>query len=305
MGRVYTPQEIAAGHYPATLDAHTEVAARFIEGIAHEQATEPYYIDAMVYGSVAVGQHNRRSDVDVLALLPDDEQEGRAGQTVANLAASLAAEHHVYIEPNIASRRTAMAGAAPATVDGLFGDYLLRMAYHTPYITGNPAAYLPSMSHRWPDRDDQIRAAQAIAIKYIERKKSVALRVLASSDLPMPTLVQRAFEAPSAITRKLEAVARLADIRQNGYTEGRSQSREHLEQRACTMEPDDRNWHAAAAWLIGHNRAYSEVLEETIAGERSLTNYSNWLNDIAPEAARHMYNLAVAAGHQLCRQQVE
>lgn len=173
MGRVFTTEEVACGLYPASIDEHKIAAATFIEGIdtINEERPASQQIAGLVYGSVALGLQSRRSDLDALVILPD-EDAADTGLAVGRLLADIREQTHVSSDMSALSRSAAREGSHLAAMDGLFVEHLQFAERKSPYVAGRPSEYMPSLEERFPDPSLRTLVAHAITQAYIEGKKA-------------------------------------------------------------------------------------------------------------------------------------
>jgi hypothetical protein len=266
-------------------------------------------IDAMVYGSVALQDHTRRSDLDMLAVVPD-ATEAKDGPALARAIVRLQATGHVAIEPVILSNSAVKAGSHPAITDLLFTEHLRAMEQDNPYVIGHPTIHMRSLEHCSSDVAGQLKAARAMTARYVEHKKHTSITAQSDGDVPVTKALQRSLELPSSLARKMVRVAQLEQLRRGGGWDldelplTNTASRYNLEEMVYAVAPADSHWGEHAGRLIEQNRGYTDLLESTITGQTSVDAYDAWLQQTTPDALQHSYQLAIAAGDILLNQQL-
>lgn len=308
MGRVYSPGELAAGHYPESTQVHVETATALMrQAIDMSQDRPPgEAVEALVYGSVALGLHSRRSDLDAILVTPD-ASEIADGLTLARSIARLQAAGHVAIEPIIISQTALRVGDHPSISDLLFREHLQTVVHGSPYKVGDPTRYLRGQDRYALTADEQFRTVHQTTTRYVEHKKHGALTALADGDVSITKALQRSFELPSSLSRIMVRVKQLDQLRKHGgwnmneLPPTAAVGRQDLEAMVYAVAPPDSAWGEHASWLIAQNRQYTEALESTIGGETTIEIYDAWLQRITPDVLERTYQLGVAASTLLLR----
>lgn len=114
-----------------------------------------------------------------------------------------------------------------------------------------------------------------------------------------PKVLQRAFELPTAILRKL---IRLQTIRDQTYDPANPFRPEFYPREALAVQSkriisssDSDSWGPLSSWLLRHDAEYTALLESTITGNTSIEAYERWLQQVSSEAITTARKLAVAA----------
>jgi hypothetical protein len=199
MGRVYSYETIESGQVPTVTDFDKATLA-FVSSV--KDALETGLVDgAFIFGSVAVGSPNCRSDFDaVIALTTEDSESYRAASRM-NAVIEESVDNKIIINPIKQSRASFSNGRHE--IDRLFGQHL-SSAYRL-VIGHDPANYTqyPADSPR------------DILAGYVSNKKR---RLTEAYDAPALDFrdgsgVQRLLELPAAVGRKiLQVLAETGDI---------------------------------------------------------------------------------------------
>lgn len=296
MGRVFSPEELGAGHYPQP-GAHALAAEQIIEQL---QAIGDSVTGALIYGSEAMGYATRRSDLDILVRYNDtDSSAHETQQAIEDAIARVQAQTNVYIEPNIIGEAEVAAGTHQFAKDLPFIDHLVTMSHESPYRFGDATRGFTGLSD-YP-AEDQLLLAREITERYLEIKvlkfEELAKRVSLKG-------LQRALELPSAISRKLQICEQPAD---DLHDDPAFYRRKNLEARLQAIAAVNPAIAEPAAWLVKHDQEYTELLEDTIARLESgaidrteiLARYGSWVTVVSPLAIKKAMELAGAAGEYL------
>lgn len=304
MGKVFTQWEVADGRIPEP-GAHEQAALFIMSDLirAYDETevfdlSKPDEIPAfglasgMVYGSVAMGVANRRSDLDVLLNYhPDYSAEiiPRIGEVIKTIRQRFA----VPVEPNIYPVN-ALYDPRKHSVDPLFAEHLIAIQYQEghPWSYGWPVDGLAYSNNRLDFSDsDRIRS---IALAYVNAKRSQFARAIAHGDQINFPVLQRALELPTALGRKILAATYEEKIGDEIISGDRTQVRELLFKRLEEIEWPEVGEAAIKPlkWLLDRDEEYSSLLEQAINGEITNEEYEAWLRAIVPEA--------YFAAHQAC-----
>lgn len=300
MGRVYSPKDVMLERVPE-IGAH-EQAARFImtelieahdsyvlnNPVTPEEPGPPFGIDSgMIYGSVAMGSANRRSDLDVLINYADNHAESILPH-IGSVFRQVEERFGVFIEPNLLPVG-ALFDSRQHSIDPLFAEHLIAVQQQKE----------PRWSYNWPvnalmlseqrlDPEDQERT-RAIALRYVRAKSTLFVRAWVGhregAGLNLHAL-QRALELPTALGRKILAATCDGEISDELISGNRAGVRQMLFERLETidwpgvtetgMEPMTR--------LQAHDEEYSELLEGAINGNVSIKDYEAWIRAQVPNA---------------------
>jgi len=109
--------------------------------------------------------------------------------------------------------------------------------------------------------------------------------------------IQRAFELPTAITRKLVRLQQLRACKMSSIVElpPHFYQRDGLASHAKTYYDASPEWAECSTWLIARDGEYTELLNDTVAGSTSLKEYEAWLHDIARPSYQKALHLSIAA----------
>lgn len=307
MGKVYSPEEIKDGHIPE-IGAH-ENAARFLldELFVHEKATltteeenqfsplgynNYFSIPAgMVYGSVALGIANRRSDIDLL-LHYHDNYATDAFQIMGKLIGFTEAKFHTPIELN-ALPVSSLASPLEHTIDPLFAQHLyaVELQRDPQWSYGWPARTLHWSMVGLSDRD----GVRSIATRYCGGKARQFTRALTDgNNEPIDYKnFQRALELPSAIGRKVLAATHTEALPDSVISGDRNTSMQMLLEKMNSISGSayERSTDTLK-WLIDKDAEYSELLEQAIVSQVRIEAYAKWIQKHYTEACTHAYRLA-------------
>jgi hypothetical protein len=273
MGRVYTAEAIRHETVPLTTDAHYQAAAELTAIFSQQLPSglaQP--VNAFVYGSVADGTANIRSDVDFAVgfMLKDDDSLAPYYEAQA-LAADVARKHNVYVElKQLMEVTNVIEGADP-----FFADCLGERAV----ALGQPTKLIPYGTRR---EDSEALFHKATA--YVGQKLIKFVRPFDYSEDSQHAKLQRALEAPKAIARK--AVYCLVDA--DDLPEGFNRNDLFAVSELSVQRIKNKEYYPAAAyaysqivrsadWLIKANDDYTDLLHETLANTVTTEDYEQWL----------------------------
>lgn len=130
MGKVYTAEQIKAGHTPRLLVAH-RLAAQEIMHIAQQS----HGLRVMVHGSVAESRFSPTSDVDILAIYPD--KFGTAALTrVLQAFGDAAGRFGLRDAIELVAWSESQADRGLHEVDDPYAEHLIRSVDESPYVHG-------------------------------------------------------------------------------------------------------------------------------------------------------------------------
>lgn len=293
MGKVYSPEAVAAGQLPEA-GAH-QAAGRFIlDALCKDEIdcmttgeSWPAISGAMIYGSTVVGTADVRSDVDVLFTYYSGHE-----------ARSLPYARHIFQEAEkrfntSVETQAHVVGALfhplEHTIDPAFAAHLCAVQEDPEWSRNWP---VDGLSHNLSMDKDRLRTA---AIRYCsgKRKKfaTAQLEYRGSADLDV---LQRAFELPNAIGRKvlsLNPEIALADPSRDKM--GTIEKTANLMTRVSDM------WHEGSdsavrdyLRLVEMDMSYSRMLERAAAQKTPVDYYARWIENSYLEALRRAHNVS-------------
>jgi hypothetical protein len=297
MGKVFSPEAIILGDYPEP-GAHQAAAQDFVERLEEENYESG--LSGMVFGSVVLGFANVRSDLDGLGIISHGTDEFAIGVRISEHIADVESSWKVPIEASVITDRDIATRRHPVTEDSLFSEHLLQAARCGKYVVGDPEPHLLPLA-QFDSAHDQLQSASRIAKLYTAIKRKEFLSSLATgTDTPNYLKLQRAFELPSALGRKL---LRLQELTEWAVTNeiphipsaGREfYARQSLaEGMAKLLEGTGHD--AQAGWLVTHDGEYAQLLQGTLQGKTTIADYSSWLKAIYRPAIQHALRLAIGA----------
>jgi hypothetical protein len=313
MGKVFTVNEIANGDIPE-VGAHYEAGQHFLgELFDHTPPRNengrgyfhPRYhaVDSvMVYGSTALGLANVRSDLDVLVNFCEsrslhEQPVDECFSIIGSLIRTTQDKYKVPVQANILPHMW-LWNPLKHNVDILFAQHLVRVQNmdDPQWSFGFPADGLVhnrDTNNRTPDR------IRAFAIRYTAAKaRQMAKALTLYTEVDHHTL-QRALELPSALGRKIVALAdatkpELAQAFEE--VDGRDASFQGFVLAAASVE-----WHRDYGRdtslldmlsLKQKDEEYSELLDSTISGSTTLEDYQTWLEDQYRPTLQLAYRIA-------------
>jgi hypothetical protein len=263
MGRVFSYQEVEKGQVPE-LAAFERASSLFVE-LAESEVDKGYVDGSFIYGSVALGVANRRSDFDTfLSLADDDHRNYEAAKSIIQTVVSETGRS-VPILPIVQTKEALSCGRHE--IDRFFGQHLTS-AYRI--VQGNdPAAYISFSG----------QPADEILGTYLFQKKRRLANTYTSTD-PLDVAeggIQRMLELPPAIGRKAlqaltemglmpEAVEKSADKLAVVY-----KSRELFEAHGIADGFNN---------LVKANTEYDSLLTDTLQGRTDKETYEDTLKSL-------------------------
>lgn len=196
MARVFTYNQIERGEVPTTKDfAHTR---EVFEEYAQDAIAEGTIASAVIFGSVALGRANRRSDFDCMVVPVDDSQEAYEAAGEVQMYTEDLTNNRVQVNAILHSRSRLASGAHE--IDRFFGSHIT--ASNSIVVGENPADYIQFADI--PARD--------IVLSYIRQKKRRIQLANSSQEAASILAMERMLELPNAIARKaLRAIDELEE----------------------------------------------------------------------------------------------
>lgn len=279
MGRVYSPETVAAGNI-SLVPRHREAAAFVLNALfpqmgRFELYAEPLFEAGLVYGSTVDGPGpNIRSDVDILAIhRPGSEYENEAQRIMRQVVEQAESTYKVCIEPQLYT-----AGRVAECADPLYAEHILDMGKRQRQWCINDATKEFTDCILKPE-DKTGRLLHGV--RYLYTKAAEFERAINEYvGFAEYSVLQRAFELPSAIGRKIlpatvlkgEKLPPISDkAGMRALVEKRTSGRFDSSQATCLID-DQRQ-------LQKLDTAYSNLLVDTLKRITSLTTYDSWLED--------------------------
>ncbi len=294
MGKVFTYEEVVEGRVPQ-IGAHDKAAHylldnlkdRFLDQIGDKQAEPAFraFDGAMVYGSVAQGTADRRSDLDVLITYDAKNEDSTVViDGYRNLFKEIESKWHVSVESNI--WRTGLLKAGVHTIDAAFVDHLDKVG--SEWRVGDPLQYLQVET---PDFSD-------IFLRYYAHKaRSFTVALSDTRDELNIDRLQRALELPTALGRKALSALGLAQIAPGAGGISKAEvSRQILE----LVDPNSDTGKLYTA-LIDTDKAYSDALESVIKGYTRALDLKTYLPELYRPALGMALRLTEALGSVVMR----
>ncbi|QQS22355.1 hypothetical protein IPM09_02320 [Candidatus Saccharibacteria bacterium] len=280
MGVIYSTEAVSRGHLPKP-GAHSEAASELLAALFGADQ-HPSLLAGMIYGSVALGNENLRSDIDVFVLY-DAAAAVEALATVSRCVREVSGQHHTVFEVHASPHHRNYAQIDDYAIDDMIGSHLRSIAEHNNrWVRGDIASYLASP----PMGSEAIIAGARHAIAHKSFKFAKAL----CSEFDLASL-QRAYEFPSTVGRRALDIISLVD---NSYRVDRGW-RSHLQAATRSYLADtigDTALVESHDALVSGNNRYTTLLERAIAGDVSENEYDSELRGHYVPAMNNALNLA-------------
>lgn len=297
MGRVFPPEVISAGDYPV-LGAHESAASALMTEFQAENKANGF--TGMVYGSTTFSYASIRSDLDVLGVIPDSTDTSTIQSRVVDYIAEVATEWRVPVEANVISAPDLAQRRRRFVRDSLFMEHLASVARSGKYVVGDVETYL--QPHVTYDSAQQQWLAARLVTQHYTSWKGIYFLEGSVAVLGQPNYhkLQRAFELPSALGRKLLRLVELTEWtsehgeQNTSYPEQEFYARQSLAERVRGIVADT-PYTTSVDWLANHDNEYTQLLQSTLQGETTITDYATWLKDVYQPAMRHALRLSVGA----------
>lgn len=264
MGRIFSYEEIAEGRLP-TPETFTNTHQVFSE-LAHEGIQDGWLDGAFVYGSVALGLANPRSDFDAFLALTDSTLEVfvAAKQLISETLDSC--NRTIPMAPNVQPVRALEAGRHE--MDRFFGKHLCgdnRIVY------GNdPASYISFA----PLPADQILADY---IFHKRRRLTDAYTATSPHDASEDSGIQRLLELPTSIGRKL--LPALEEVGIIGEQPEMGAHKKAVQARTRTLLASE-NLEEGFDQLLEFDQLYSDLLHAASQGSVSKEAYDDEIHGL-------------------------
>lgn len=298
MGKIYQPEAIERGNYPHLSDSsytptiHTTAARRILEDLT-EYAGQEELGGAMVYGRTAFGRTERTSDLDLLIRVREPIQA--ANSRLAEIVNDTGMAYGISVEANILDEDRVRNQHGAVAADPIFVDHLKFVAESTADMAiGEPIVGLLGLR----DYPSQIRAFEATktTLRFLASMKDWGKYFEELSDGHFnETVMQHALGLPTAIGRKALTLKALKDTGQNPAYDPSFYDHGSFAQGAHLAWMRSEASHTAIDFLGEQNKAYTDILEETIAGRCAIGSYAVWLEAGYSPALRQASVLANAA----------
>lgn len=259
MGRIFSFEEIAEGRLPTT--GAFDDARKVFSELANNGINEGWLDGAFIYGSVALGLANRRSDFDTFLALTDNTPAvyGEAKELINSVQES--SNGLIPIVPIVQPRQALEAGRHE--MDRFFGQHL---SSDFRLVEGNdPAEYISYAP----------TSASEILSSYLFQKKRRMTNAYTSSsplDFRDGNGVQRMLELPPAVGRK--ALQALAEIGYIDKAVDKSADKAAVLSRTRSLlvsEGVDEGFDE----LVQLDKTYFDLLTETLEGRVAKDSYED------------------------------
>lgn len=276
MGKVFTPEEVMFGQIPQEGD-HLR-AAEFVMDYLF-RAPVSGIEGGLIYGSVADGRSNVRSDIDFLVLY--DPEHTACLDSVAGAIKSAEGNFLVPFELTALSAEDVEQGFH--TVDPLFLRHLLRAEQSGKFCYGEPATALDAtVATHNASREHILHTIRA----YCAQKTAKLAKGVANERYVDAHLLQRALEVPKNLGRKVLMLTRpdTSVLTGNEITE----SFAHI---LRLLQPDEGTFESGVGWSLGRvaqfDHDYTQLLRLTIDEPAEMIDaYTAWLEQHKHTIAR-------------------
>lgn len=264
MGRVFNFEAVARGKIPTPEDF--AVARNVFEARMEELVEKELVSGAFIFGSVAIGAANRRSDFDAFVAVPDNHIDNYQAVKSAVNETMHATRGKVSIVPIIQSVDALLQGRHE--MDRLFGEHLT--SPHRGIIGMDPAHQI-----KYPEDSASHIMAGYLAAK--KRRLTTAYTECFNPSESDLTGIQRMLELPVAIGRK--ALQAYADVDPESVAVEKSADKRAVLDAAETLMTRF-GLEEGFEDIQEMNRTYELLLDEAMLGNIGLTGYNEVLNDL-------------------------
>lgn len=312
MGEVFSPERVASGAIPAADGSDHEQAAALVMNFVRSSPLTSAHSQLLIAGSTATGRANRRSDIDYLLVdaasgpegVPDlaphrMELQARFITETMDYASSyynVRFEGQRYTEAQLKK-------AGRAIYDAFWLAHGLDVQDNYPdFVHGRPLERLRpyAIGFEVPENPEMITLASAIAIRYMAGKVNVfgeAADFDPSNTRDLRRL-QRAFEAPKALARKMVMMSAIGgrEVADPDVT-----SRQSMKEEMDDILSFDSTGRLARYnnQLAALDEEYDGVLDEAVRG--SVAPYERWLRDTYLPACAMALRLAEGCADEIDR----
>lgn len=279
MGVVYSPESVRAGEIPQ-LGSQAR-AGHYLLNTLFNPESENGIVAGMVYGSTVYDRATVRSDLDIL-ILHGNLQARAAIDALRQQIYCARNKFHVVVEPHVSS-----VNHRPSIGDPLYVKYLVDVAAQAPNWTRNDPISHIQIKQATPE------SVRRDATLYVERKAIKFAAISAANDRVDLRNMQRAFELPSSIGRKVTA---LFELEKDGAALANRSSLADttLDCFVSAGETDlTESGVKAHSRLVTLDATYTELLDQTMK-DGSIAEYTQWLNEAYPLACQDAQTLASA-----------
>jgi hypothetical protein len=200
MGVIYSTEAVSRGHLPKP-GAHSKAADHLLVSL-FDINRYPSLLAGMIYGSVALGNENLRSDIDAFVLY-DATVAVDALAAVSREVREVSNQFHTVFEVHASPRHREYSEFKDYAIDDMIGSHMRQvMARGDRWVRGDMARYLANSS--MSNEAIIANARHAIAHKSFKFAKALCGEFDLSS-------LQRAYEFPSTVGRRALDIVALVD----------------------------------------------------------------------------------------------
>jgi predicted nucleotidyltransferase len=291
MGEVYSPEQVASGAIPAAGGEDQEQAAAVLMNFVRSSPLTSAHARLLIPGSTATGQADRRSDVDYLLVdaatgpegVPDlsphrRELQARFIRETLDYAAdyyNVRFEGQHYTEAQLLRMGRTVYDAFWISHGLDVQDNHPDFAHRQPLERLRPYA----IGFKLPDDPERITLASAIAMRYMTGKVNAFSEAGDFNPSSWRDLrrLQRAFEAPKALARKMITMSALEGHEITDPDVTSKQSMKQQMDQILTRFNGGARLAQHIDRLAALDEEYDEVLDEAVRGD--VLPYEKWLRD--------------------------
>lgn len=297
MGKVYSPEMVAAGDLPVS-GAH-QAAGRFIldaisEGVygTHSWNDWPRACSVMIYGSTALGTTTIRSDVDTLLVynpLHADKTLDNARKVFRTAEDRFKTPVEVQAHPI-----GALSSNLEHSIDPAFAMHLKYVQANLDWSRNSPVSKLDLL---YSDEELDYRLLTASLLFSAGKRKQFARAQLDYRGTADLDVLQRALELPNAIGRKIlnlsmkNVESETGGISSNkpGTIEATSKIMHNINDGRLSDSDSDTEYYDILAEM---DEWYDEILKHAIARKISVEQYDSWIQNAYLDAIKKAHRVS-------------
>lgn len=300
MGNVLPPDAIIHGKIPRK-GAHLEAAREIIA--AHADLPEEMGVASVIYGSTAEGRSDERSDVDVYVSYPQPfgsvtGDVNRVRRRIDDIHQAVGNAYSVTVEANVLTERMIAPTENPG--EGFFDPQMLDISsteeldpLYVLHIQDMIDKRRPDLTLRTPllpnyqlrpehlTEDDQVMIVW-LAVRFCAIKLRHMRQALAHEQVDYKAL-QRAFEMPKAMGRKVLAVMAMGNAGITSFDVTDKQEMQH-KLHEVAMEEGATTLLKHHELLVELDRQYTELLAQTVQSGGGIDQYNQWILSVYRQA---------------------
>jgi predicted nucleotidyltransferase len=302
MGKVFQPEMIIGDQVPHP-GTHQMAGQFLMDALGGRDKSLGRAVDPrlrgipahMIFGSVALGEANIRSDIDFLGIYEPGDLDDLEG--LGDVFAETQRRYHTSIDP-ILYQSGSLHNTLLHSIDPSFAGHLLSIQRSRKWSRHNPLSGL-FMDQTPEEVAERARPAAAhyAALKLRQFTGGIALANSNRSMHPDLEIMQRAFELPNAIGRKvLDLTVAPSDTQDRKKSRSKADTLQEIMLQTYDVANsagfDANDIMAALNGLIAMDSDYTLLLQNTIFDMSSYTEYSIWLVEMYLPALRKAHKVS-------------